>query len=73
MEIICTILYVNIIQAGIIYTSKEWRVNSSTPIHMKEQIEEKDISEEELQRIYAEFKEKVESDVKAQKELVYKK
>jgi hypothetical protein len=40
---------------------------------MKEQIEKKEMSGEELQKIYAEFKEKVESDVKVQKELVYKK
>lgn len=42
-------------------------------IDMKEQIEKKEMSEEELQKIYAEFKDKVESDVKVQKELVYKK
>lgn len=42
-------------------------------IPMKDQIETKEMSEEELQRIYAKFMEKVESDIKAQKELVDKK
>lgn len=42
-------------------------------IDMKEQIDSEEMSEEELQKIYAEFKQKVESDVKAQKELIYKK
>ncbi|HHV29958.1 fibronectin type III domain-containing protein [Acetivibrio mesophilus] len=37
------------------------------------QIDSEEISEEELQRIYEEFKREVESDIKAQEELIYEK